>query len=73
VKATFGTPGVLNVAFRTSGRAGNDRTPPREGDGARVGRFAQADGVSSTSRLRVRFGSTGMPGPVVVETVTFFR
>ena len=33
----------------------------------------QADGVSSTSRLRVRFGSTGMPGPVVVETVTFFR
>ena len=30
----------------------------------------QAD-ASSTSRLRVRFGSTGMPGPVVVETVIF--
>lgn len=25
----------------------------------------------SSRRLRVRFGSTGMPGPVVVETVTF--
>ena len=28
---------------------------------------------SSTSMLRVRFGSTGMPGPMVVEKVTFFR
>ena len=46
--------------------------PPTRGDGVLL-RFAQADGVSSTSRLRVRFGSTGMPGPVVVETVTFFR
>ena len=27
--------------------------------------------VSSTSRLRVRFGSTGMPGPMVVATVIF--
>ena len=43
------------------------------GDGVRPAGAAQADGVSSTSRLRVRFGSTGMPGPVVVETVTFFR
>jgi len=45
---------------------------PTRGDGVRRG-LCQADGVSSTSRLRVRFGSTGMPGPVVVETVTFFR
>ena len=36
----------------------------------RATRAGQAE-VSSTSRLRVRFGSTGMPGPVVVETVTF--
>ena len=35
-------------------------------------RSAQAVG-SSTVRLRVRLGSTGMPGPIVVETVTFFR
>src|SRR4051812_21179779 len=28
---------------------------------------------SSASMLRVRFGSTGMPGPMVVETVTFLR
>src|ERR1700736_5111266 len=27
----------------------------------------------SVSRLRVRFGSTGMPGPMVVVKVTFFR
>lgn len=27
--------------------------------------------ASSSRRLRVRFGSTGMPGPVFVETVTF--
>ena len=37
------------------------------------GRCGQADGASSASRFRVRFGSTGMPGPVVVETVTFLR
>src|SRR5688572_4762410 len=36
------------------------------------GAVAQAVG-SSTSMLRVRFGSTGMPGPMVVETVTFLR
>ena len=32
-----------------------------------------AAAVSSTSRLRVRLGSTGMPGPVVVAKVTFLR
>ena len=53
---------------------GDDGTPPpSRGDGVRARVSRQADGVSSTSRLRVRFGSTGMPGPVVVETVTFFR
>ena len=58
-----------------TGRAdpANDGTRhPGRGDGVqRV--LRQADGVSSTSRLRVRFGSTGMPGPVVVATMTFFR
>jgi hypothetical protein len=51
----------------------NDDTPPPSGRRGAVGAADQAGGFSSTSRLRVRFGSTGMPGPVVVETVTFFR
>ena len=34
------------------------------------GVLTQAEG-SSTVRLRVRFGSTGIPGPMVVEMVTF--
>ena len=42
--------------------------PPSEGAARRGGRTDQA---SSTSRLRVRFGSTGMPGPVVVAIVIF--
>ena len=59
-----------------TGRAdpGDDGTPPpQQGRRGACACLRQADGVSSTSRLRVRFGSTGMPGPVVVETVTFFR
>ncbi|ASO18212.1 hypothetical protein AHOG_02760 [Actinoalloteichus hoggarensis] len=31
------------------------------------------EAFSSASRSRVRFGSTGMPGPMVVEKVIFFR
>jgi hypothetical protein len=27
----------------------------------------------ASAKLRVTAGSTGMPGPVVVETTTFFR
>lgn len=34
---------------------------------------AQPVVVASAMRLRVRFGSTGMPGPMVVVKVTFFR
>ena len=58
-----------------TGRADPKTTAPRRPVGRRGASHVlrQADGVSSTSRLRVRFGSTGMPGPVVVETVTFFR
>ena len=34
-----------------------------------------ADGKNyySSAKFRVTAGSTGIPGPVVVETVTFFR
>ena len=40
--------------------------------GDRSRREAQtAAGSSSTRRLRVRFGSTGMPGPIVVERAAF--
>jgi len=46
------------------------RPEPAKGGEDRV--LSQAVG-SSTSMLRVRFGSTGIPGPMVVETVTFFR
>ena len=41
---------------------------PKAECGSARGRRGQA---SSTSRLRVRFGSTGMPGPVVVVIVIF--
>jgi hypothetical protein len=42
---------------------------------ARPERWNEVDqtAVSSARRLRVRFGSTGMPGPMVVVKVTFFR
>ncbi len=32
-----------------------------------------APGNYASAKLRVMDGSTGMPGPVVVDTVTFFR
>jgi hypothetical protein len=63
-----------NVAFLNFSRRGPDTTKPpaREAPGASGEVVRQTDAVSSTSRLRVRFGSTGMPGPMVVEIVTFF-
>src|SRR3954454_4455920 len=64
----------------------DERRRPRGGGAVRPGPEAhpepargEEDGVlfqalaSSAVRLRVRFGSTGMPGPMVVEMVTFFR
>ncbi|CAA0130101.1 Uncharacterised protein [Mycolicibacterium vanbaalenii] len=30
-------------------------------------------GAYASAKFRVTAGSTGMPGPVVVETTTFFR
>src|SRR4051794_5229068 len=47
-------------------------THPEPATDGEVGVLSQAVG-SSTVRLRVRFGSTGMPGPIVVEMVTFIR
>jgi len=34
---------------------------------------SNAERYYASAKLRVTAGSTGMPGPVVVETVTFFR
>lgn len=52
-----------------------ERAPHREGAGPvadQASRQAQtAAGSSSTRRLRVRFGSTGMPGPIVVLIAAF--
>ena len=63
----------MNVAFLNLATDPDTTKPPaREAPVASDG-LPQAVAVSSTSRLRVRFGSTGMPGPMVVETVTFFR
>src|SRR3954452_3049071 len=47
--------------------------PPPQGRRRSTGADLDYAEASSTVRLRVRFGSTGMPGPMVVETVTFFR
>ena len=55
-------------------RLADSRTPPsRVAAGAFRGVLCGADQAvgSSTSRLRVRFGSIWMPGLVVVETVIF--
>ena len=51
----------------------NDERPRSEVRCGALGQAAAQAVGSSTSMLRVRFGSTGMPGPIVVETVTFFR
>ena len=50
---------------RTTKTAGTEELPYRPS--CEVETYSAA----SSRRLRVRFGSTGMPGPVVVETVTF--
>ena len=51
---------------------GRTAAAPRSGRDRGAGRWVQL-AVSSTSRLRVTFGSTGMPGPIVVAKVTFLR
>src|SRR4029077_15421846 len=49
-----------------------DATAPRSRRTGAPGPGVQL-AVSATSRLRVAFGSTGMPGPIVVAKVTFLR
>jgi hypothetical protein len=52
------------------GAQGPNRQAP--GSGAEVGRWGQAlASASSSVKLRVLLGSTGMPGPIVVVNVTF--
>lgn len=59
------------AAGRTEPGARQHGAPPTErADGAPICEEAQASSVSSR-RLRVRFTSTGMPGPMVVDTVIF--
>lgn len=47
----------------------------RENPAPRCGVFSWSDGAAAYSsvKFRVTAGSTGIPGPVVVETTTFFR
>ena len=47
---------------------------PRNGTPKAVGLgYAAGAAASSSVKPRVLFGSTGMPGPIVVVNVTFFR
>jgi len=47
---------------------------PRNGTPKAVGLgYAAEAAASSPVKPRVLFGSTGMPGPIVVVNVTFFR
>jgi len=49
-------------------------TMPRNGTPKAVGLgYAAEAAASSPVKPRVLFGSTGMPGPIVVVNVTFFR
>ncbi len=62
---------------RDGGAGGGTAAPPypRRGTAAAVERVRQAvaSTPSSTVMLRVRLGSTGMPGPIVVATVHLAR
>ena len=64
-----------SVPTASAGRGQRERrrTPPSDSDGGErcsvLGGEAQAS--SSSATLRVRFGSTWTPGPIVVETVIF--
>ena len=49
-------------------------TMPRDDTPKAVGLgYAAGAAASSSVKPRVLFGSTGMPGPIVVVNVTFFR
>ena len=57
---------ALGVPFRVT--MPRDDTPKAVGLG-----YAAGAAASSSVKPRVLFGSTGMPGPIVVVNVTFFR
>jgi hypothetical protein len=68
MKFTDGVP-ELQIAFptRTATLPGGNAAVA----GVRTSRQATVSG--SSTKPRVLFGSTGMPGPIVVVNVTFFR
>jgi hypothetical protein len=69
-------PAVFGIANLTVGIPGGQITAPQkfdEPDRGCVSRYAAGAAASSAVKPRVLFGSTGMPGPIVVVNVTFFR
>lgn len=70
--AVFGYSGQ-HYAVRRGRRKTTTAAVPREGRPPSTGARGEAQASSSAATLRVRLGSTWTPGPMVVETVTFFR
>jgi hypothetical protein len=62
--------GALGIRRGALARAGRSRSRALE-VGGRLGQAVAS--ARSSARLRVLLGSTGMPGPIVVVKVTFFR
>src|SRR6266496_3682030 len=60
-----------NAAVHVRPMAPSRSVPSRFDTSGRAPDYAPV--VDSSSRLRVRLTSTGMPGPIVVANVTFFR
>ena len=66
------TPARISTSSINRTPPRNDTDPPGAPGGAPYRSCDHAWAFSSSSAtLRVRFGSTWMPGPIVVETVTF--
>lgn len=64
-----GAPGTTVVEEHSTGPRNLPRHPLRDDEAD----LYQGAGAYSSVKFRVTAGSTGMPGPVVVETTTFFR
>jgi hypothetical protein len=67
----------MGLALMTSGVVANEvgkKPPPTVGDSCDGwGYRCRGERAYASAKLRVIDGSTGIPGPVVVETVIFFR
>jgi hypothetical protein len=63
--------GKLN--YTSPSRAPQIAAPPPRAPGDLLAVPRQATASGSSTKPRVLFGSTGMPGPIVVVKVTFFR